>query len=79
MSNPFKSPHVEDRQIFSALLARTHKAMVKILDERHDLPVDNSIPDQETQHRLANFSLSPSNSNPLSIFQTTIGVCCGLK
>jgi glutamate/tyrosine decarboxylase-like PLP-dependent enzyme len=59
MINKFKSPHVEDRENFSTLLERTSHAMVKHLNERADMPVDDSVPPLSIQQKLTNLALPP--------------------
>lgn len=57
MDNSFKSPHIEDRQNFSALAERTSAVMDKHLNERPFLPVDRSVPPEALRRELSNLDL----------------------
>lgn len=57
MENRFRSPHVEDRENFSDLLERTSATIVKHLQERQDMPVDDCIPPESIRQELMNLPL----------------------
>ena len=60
MVSHFKSPHVDDRRDFAALLDRAGKAMVKHLTERPARPVDCSVPPEQVRRKLLTLAL-PAN------------------
>ncbi len=57
MGSQFKSPHVDDRRNFAALLDRAGNAMVKHLTERPAKPVDNSVPPEPVRRKLSTLPL----------------------
>lgn len=57
MGNRFQSPHVDDRQNFSDLLERTSATMVRHLNERADMPVNDCVPPESVRKELISLPL----------------------
>ena len=53
MNRSYKSPHVEDRQNFPALVERTGRVMAEHLRTRPEKPVDSSTPPESLRRELA--------------------------